>query len=360
METGVIKYNLKERGRQFRGFARKNLDYAAIASAINSPACQECVKNRDMLGYFGHWPRVKFGMVPQEGGMDYAKGKPFFVEPALVTTFLQADANGNIEHKAEFLGTDSGQVSEPVSNSAHPGNLEKHTKTCWYSSKAIPRPQLNFAGAWRYALQGFIGYECATTTASRSRTRKGTRIQADTLERVIVENVIEKLQADEIAKEIVAHYRKLSKTAGSNADEVANAKRKLTETNKKIARLVDLLAETSAPDALLRQIESLEEGRDTLLKSLEGMESEQTVTRTLREISVTDVKRMLQGIVTDMGGQSPERLSDMLHEVVERITLDATTFEAEIFFRISPAFCSSEVAHDSRSCVITQQVDASV
>jgi hypothetical protein len=111
METGVIKYNLKERGRQFRGFARKNLDYAAIATAINSPACQECVKNRDMLGYFGHWPRVKFGMVPQEGGIDYAKGKPFFVEPALVTTFLQADANGNIEHKAEFLGTDSGQVA---------------------------------------------------------------------------------------------------------------------------------------------------------------------------------------------------------------------------------------------------------
>ena len=108
METKIITYNLKDRGRQYRGKER-NFNIRSIVSAINGPACQERVKNRDMLGYYGHWPRIKFGMVPQEGGMD--SGRPSLVEPALVTTFLKAHDDGTIEHQAEFLDTDSGQVA---------------------------------------------------------------------------------------------------------------------------------------------------------------------------------------------------------------------------------------------------------
>jgi len=50
MQTKLIKYNLRERGRQFRGKDR-NFNIRAIVDAINSPACQERVKNRDMLGF---------------------------------------------------------------------------------------------------------------------------------------------------------------------------------------------------------------------------------------------------------------------------------------------------------------------
>ena len=114
METKIITYNLKDRGRQYRGKER-NFNIRSIVSAINGPACQERVKNRDMLGYYGHWPRIKFGMVPQEGGMD--SGRPSLVEPALVTTFLKAHDDGTIEHKAEFLSTDSGQVAAKLFSS---------------------------------------------------------------------------------------------------------------------------------------------------------------------------------------------------------------------------------------------------
>jgi hypothetical protein len=65
METKIITYNLKDRGRQYRGKER-NFNIRSIVSAINGPACQERVKNRDMLGYYGHWPRIKFGMNPAE------------------------------------------------------------------------------------------------------------------------------------------------------------------------------------------------------------------------------------------------------------------------------------------------------
>ena len=63
METKIITYNLKDRGRQYRGKER-NFNIRAIVDAINSPECQERVKNRDMHGFYGHLTRVKCGMIP--------------------------------------------------------------------------------------------------------------------------------------------------------------------------------------------------------------------------------------------------------------------------------------------------------
>lgn len=114
MQTKIINYNLKDRGRQYRGKER-HFNIRAIVAAINGPACQERVRNRDMQGYYGHWPRIKFGLNPAEGGLD--GGKPAIVEPALVTTLLRAHDDGTIEHQAEFLSTDPGQVAAKLYNS---------------------------------------------------------------------------------------------------------------------------------------------------------------------------------------------------------------------------------------------------
>lgn len=107
-QTPIIKFNLKERGRKYRGKER-HFNIRAITQAINSPACQERVANRDMLGFLGHWPRVRFGMNPAEGGL--AEGRAHAVEPAIVTTLLRAHPDGTIEHQAEFLDTAPGQIA---------------------------------------------------------------------------------------------------------------------------------------------------------------------------------------------------------------------------------------------------------
>lgn len=104
METPLITYNLKDRGRQYRGKER-NFHLQKIAAAINSPETQERVKHRDMLGYYGHWPRVRFGMNPCEGDAVQP------VQPAIVTTHLEASDDGTVKHKAEFLGTKPGQIA---------------------------------------------------------------------------------------------------------------------------------------------------------------------------------------------------------------------------------------------------------
>ena len=108
MHTPLIRYNLTERGRQYRGTER-HFDIPAIVDSINGPATQERVKTRGMLGFFGHWPRLKFGLEPAEGGI--ADGKAQTVEPALVTTHLVASLDGTIEHQAEFLDTTPGRLA---------------------------------------------------------------------------------------------------------------------------------------------------------------------------------------------------------------------------------------------------------
>jgi len=104
----IITYNLKERGRQHRGKER-NFNISAMVASINGPACQERVATRGMLGYLGHWPRIRFGMEPPEGGL--FNGKAHSVEPAVVTVYLKAHPNGDIEHKTEFLDTEPGAIA---------------------------------------------------------------------------------------------------------------------------------------------------------------------------------------------------------------------------------------------------------
>ena len=108
MQTPLIRYNLKDRGRQYTGQPR-NFDVRLIADAINNPATQEMVESRGMVGFYGHFPRIRFGMNPAEGGIDGGKYVP--VEPAFVTTYLKADYDGNVEHRAEFLDTAAGKLA---------------------------------------------------------------------------------------------------------------------------------------------------------------------------------------------------------------------------------------------------------
>lgn len=110
IQPPMIRYNLKERGRKYRGVER-DFDIPAIVAAINSPECQELVKTRGMLGYLGHWVRIRFGLDPSaaEGGI--VQGKAYSVEAAIVTTYLRAYPNGDIEHQTEFLDTHPGRIA---------------------------------------------------------------------------------------------------------------------------------------------------------------------------------------------------------------------------------------------------------
>lgn len=109
--TPMIRYSLKERGRKYTGQARY-FNIQKIFDSVNGDACQETVASRGMIGYYGHFPRIRFGMNPAEGGLDGGKYVP--VQPAFITTHLKVTMDGMVEHQAEFLDTAAGQVAEKL------------------------------------------------------------------------------------------------------------------------------------------------------------------------------------------------------------------------------------------------------
>lgn len=134
MKTGLITFNVRERGRQHRGVDR-NFDTAALARLVNSPEVQERVRLRDLSGYFGHWPRRLFGMEPGEGGIH--DGKQITLEAALVTTSLRAADDGTIEHEAEFLDTAPGRTAKRLFQSKA-GGFSSAIRCREYAGRDVP------------------------------------------------------------------------------------------------------------------------------------------------------------------------------------------------------------------------------
>jgi hypothetical protein len=141
MKTGIIKYNLTDRGRSFRGMPRDGvLNIPKLVTYINGGECQERVKSRDMLGYYGHATREKLGLIPKEGITSGDSPVPRVI-PAIVTTHLKAWSDGTVEHEAEFLDTEPGQVASDLFRSKVGG-----------FSSAIRPVSMEFAG-YDYVLE---------------------------------------------------------------------------------------------------------------------------------------------------------------------------------------------------------------
>lgn len=134
LKTKMITYNVHDRGRKLRGVDR-HFDTVALAALINSPVTQERVKLGDIQGYFGHWPRVKFGMATTEGGI--LDGKAISLPLALRTIHLSADDKGNITHQAEFLDTNEGHIAARLYES-QTGGFSSAIDVMPRSSPSIP------------------------------------------------------------------------------------------------------------------------------------------------------------------------------------------------------------------------------
>lgn len=206
IKTSKISFNVTQRGRAHRGVNR-NFDLRSICAIVNAPATQERVKNRDMVGYYGHWQRAKFGLTPPE--MVMIDGELVGLEPAIVTTYLHADADGNIEHESEFLDTASGKIAASMfgsrtggfSSAIHAdtrGNMDVATLFAGFDYVLEP----NFTGNRGYILDGVTGddstiFDCIMRDMNQGNAamvtlydslRSDHALALQTLQRVMEEN----------------------------------------------------------------------------------------------------------------------------------------------------------------------------
>jgi len=106
-KTRKITFNLKDRGRQYTGQNRDNVDYQKWIDLINSPATQEMINTGSMLGYYGHQIRIAWGLNPPETVC--IGDKLLTISPATRTIEMSCDTEGNVTHRVEFLETPEGE-----------------------------------------------------------------------------------------------------------------------------------------------------------------------------------------------------------------------------------------------------------
>ena len=154
-KTKLITYNLKDRGRlDTTGINRNDVDIQSWINAINSPVAQELVNSGDMLGYYGHETRQRFGIMPPDTFVNDA-GETIIIEPAIRTILQSADNDGNVTVQYEFMNTTHGKFAlqlyetnvggfsgvayrNPAKNSAG-----KHEVTGSYGGDYVKQPNYN-------------------------------------------------------------------------------------------------------------------------------------------------------------------------------------------------------------------------
>lgn len=106
--TGIISYNLNDRGREFNGQDR-DVDIAAAMRLINGASVQELVRQGDVYGYFGHTFREKYGLNVPETVIE--AGKVVVLEPNVRTIYIKCLPDGTVEHEQEFLNNAPGRIA---------------------------------------------------------------------------------------------------------------------------------------------------------------------------------------------------------------------------------------------------------
>lgn len=165
------------------------------------------------------------------------------------------------------------------------------------------------------------------------RAGKGKRIKAAEVDRAVVDVVAKDLAGDEFARAVLDHYRHQAKPATRDTTRSKMAAR-VGEIDRQSARLSDLLAETTAPAALLRQLEKLEAERENLAAALDAAREDEKVSAALRNLTLVDVQRFLAGIASQIGTE-PELLKEALAGIIEHVTLDPATLEANVTYKIA-------------------------
>jgi len=201
-----------------------------------------------------------------------------------------------------------------------------------------PKMRTGKAGSRVYILSGLLFWEGATWQGDGGSYRlgRGRRIAAAQVEQAIVRHVLESLSSDEMAEAVADHYRALANPKAM-ASESAALRREIADGEKRIAKLTMLLSDTTAPGALLRQIEAIDADRQSALAKLKLQEEESESVKMLRQITPKTVKNMLGLLADDMTNAPPAALKDALPSIVKRIELSPGTFEAVITYHVGPA-----------------------
>ena len=175
------------------------------------------------------------------------------------------------------------------------------------------------------------------------RIGKGPRIKAESVERAVINKVVENLSKDDLSTAILNHYKKAAKKTDI-ADVSKRLRSRVAELDSNISKLAGLLIQTTAPEAILRSIETLEKERESAALQLEEVMEVEESAKVLTELSLKDVKAMLLNIIEEVKNEkNQDNIKDVLGTFIQSIVLDAATFSASVTYKF-PSHTGDKVA----------------
>lgn len=168
------------------------------------------------------------------------------------------------------------------------------------------------------------------------RLGKGKRIKASIIETAVLQQLVGDLRTPAFIQALTNAARQQFDDRQQD-DALPVMKKESADLERRITRLTDLLADTSQPEPLLRQIETYEARRTVLERQIGRREEEAQQIAKVKALAEPEVTRVLGMIVAEFDALDREQLRDLLQGLVGQIVLDDAARTFQITYRLDCA-----------------------
>lgn len=166
------------------------------------------------------------------------------------------------------------------------------------------------------------------------RVGKGRRIKAEKVDQAVLEQIAEHLQDSAFISAYTKAARAQALAMRKDAD-LPRMRKELAELERQIARITELLGQTSMPDPLLRQIETHEQRRIALAEEVDRRSRAEADAEKVRALTAAHVARVMRAMRSDMAELDRDRLKDFLRAILTGAELDPAAGTLRLIYRLS-------------------------
>lgn len=147
--------------------------------------------------------------------------------------------------------------------------------------------------------------------------------------------VVGKMIDDMRSREFIAALLQEARKAQGKEDPTKTLRAEIAALNRQVSKAMDLAMSLDDPAPALRKVNDLEAQRRTLADEMERLEREFAAQQALQAITEDQVAELINGLAEALETAEAGRLKDVLHALIERVTLDPRTLDCRIHYRIA-------------------------
>lgn len=156
---------------------------------------------------------------------------------------------------------------------------------------------------------------------------KGRSMQADVVDRAVVESVLRDLQSSAFVRSITASARELRVE-----DQTGELREALAATDRRLTKLVALIEQTESPAPLLRQMEQVEAERARLSDALAAADELRAQRLATSKITEHEVRRLLVERAARIEEADPMAVREVLSDMIAKVEIHGTNLQVHYRF----------------------------